>query len=190
MGGNVCADGSQTGYAYNMHPDADEVVIYLAGGGSCWDTDSCFTNPQALNLKGFNYSTFVNGNQRSLENNFLLTSRDPTKNNPWINAHYVYVPYCTGDLHGGDAVVTYPGAPRPIYHKGYTNFQNILKDLTNGVPLIANVWLSGTSAGCYGATFNYSPTKKAFPLARTHFIGDSCESTPGFLATKPSWNLT
>ncbi|SNX86086.1 uncharacterized protein MEPE_04795 [Melanopsichium pennsylvanicum] len=127
--------------------------------------------------------------QDHLLGGILLTSRDPARNNPWANSHFAFIPYCTGDIHGVPSVVTYPGALAPIYHKGWNNFQTILRILAQSVPVVSNVWVTGTSAGCFGATLNYITSKKAWPWARTHLIGDSCETTPGFLNTKPSWNL-
>jgi len=188
-GGNVCADGSPTGFAYNMHANANELLIYFDGGGACWDTNTCFTNPTASYLQGYNNASFQANSRPALESQILLTSRDPARNNPWAAAHLVFIPYCTGDIHGGDAVVTYPGAPAAIHHHGYGNFQNILGVLANAVPWVNNVWITGTSAGCYGATLNYNAAKKAWPGAKTHLIADSCATTPGFLNTKPSWNL-
>lgn len=189
QGGNICADGSQTGFAYSMKANANELLIYFDGGGACWDTETCFTNPTAFNLKGYNNASFQTWTKPALENQILLTSREPARSNPWSNAHFVFIPYCTGDLHAGNAVNTYTGAPAPIYHNGYTNFQNILKVLAGAVPSVSNVWMSGTSAGCFGATLNYIAAKKTWPWSRTHLIGDSCETTPGFLNTKPQWNL-
>lgn len=189
LGGNVCADGSQTGFAYNMHADANEVLIYFDSGGACWDTETCFTHPTAWNLNGYNGASFQYNTQWTLENQLLLTSRDPTKNNPWAAAHFVFVPYCTADIHGGNIVVTYPGAPAPIHHVGWTNFQNILQLLSYAAPTLSDVWVAGISAGCYGATLNYDAVRKAWPGARTHLIADSCETTPGFLNSRSSWNL-
>ncbi|EST09612.1 Protein notum [Kalmanozyma brasiliensis GHG001] len=187
---NVCADGSMTGFAYNMHSGANDILIYFDGGGACWDTNSCFTNPTAFNLQGYTESSFQGWTKTSLDSQILLTSRDPARNNPWAGAHYVFVPYCTGDIHGGNNVVTYDGAPAPIYHKGYSNFQTILQVVAGAVPYPQNVWITGTSAGCFGATLNYVAARKAFPWSRIHLIGDSCETTPGFIGTKPSWKLT
>lgn len=189
QGGNVCADGSQTGFAYNMHQGASELLIYFDGGGACWDTNSCFTNPSAAYLNGYNNATFQANSRPALEQQILLTSRDPARNNPWAAAHHVFVPYCTGDIHGGNAVVTYPGAPAPINHHGYANFQTILQVVASSVPSMSNIWITGTSAGCFGATMNYISAKKAWPWSRTHLIADSCATTPGFLNTKPQWNL-
>lgn len=189
QGGNICADGSQTGYAYNMHSGANELLIYFDGGGACWDTETCFTQPAAFNLNGYNNASFQQWTRPALEKQILLTSRDPTRANPWAGAHYVFVPYCTGDIHGGNSVQTYAGAPAAIHHNGWQNFQNILSVVANAVPYMSNIWITGTSAGCFGATLNYNAAKKAWPWARTHLIGDSCATTPGFLNTKPQWNL-
>lgn len=188
LGYNVCADGSQTGFAYNMKENATELLIFFQGGGGCWDTQSCFTHPKADNVNGFNSSSFAM-TESTFTKLVTFTSRKPHKKNPWANANLVFVPYCTADFHAGDAVNTYAGAPAPIHHKGYNNFQNILKFLADAVPPVTDVWMTGFSAGCFGATLNYNAAKKTWPLARTHLIGDSCEATPGYLNTKPMWKL-
>ncbi|CDR87396.1 uncharacterized protein SPSC_00522 [Sporisorium scitamineum] len=186
--GSVCANGSPTGFAYNMHPNATELVFYIAAGGACWDTQGCFIKPISAALTGYN-STNFKITKGFVENELLLFSRDPKRNNPWAKANHIFVPYCTGDFHAGDNIVTYEGAPEPIHHKGFKNMQNILKFASEAMPHVKDVWVSGTSAGCYGATLNYIPAKKAFPNARVHLIGDSCEAPPGWLNSKPSWNL-
>ncbi|CBQ74003.1 conserved hypothetical protein [Sporisorium reilianum SRZ2] len=187
--GNVCANGSPTGFAYNLHPNATELVFYIAGGGGCWDTHTCFTKPISANLDGYNLTMFTSRTKGFLDNELLLFARDAKRKNPFAKANYIFVPYCTGDFHAGDNVITYQGAPAPIHHKGLNNMRNILKFASNAMPDAQDVWVSGTSAGCYGATLNYVPAKKAFPDARVHLIGDSCEAPPGWLNTKPSWNL-
>lgn len=188
---NVCADGSSTGAAYNARADynAKDLLIWFDSGGACWDAYTCFYNPTAYNLNGYTNYTFQTYARPGLESQFLVTSRDPARNNPWANAHMIFVPYCTGDVHGGNNVVTYGGAPAPIHHKGYDNFQNILELASSMVPWIENVYVAGSSAGCYGAVLNYVAAKSAWPDAKVHLIADSCEATPGFLNSKPSWNL-
>ena len=49
------------------------------------------------------------------------SARTPT--NVFRDATYVFVPYCTGDLHAGDNVATYDvgGTPTPTYHWGGRN---------------------------------------------------------------------
>ncbi|TKY84666.1 hypothetical protein EX895_006568 [Sporisorium graminicola] len=187
--GSVCANGSPTGFGYSIHPNATELVFYIEGGGGCWDHQGCFIKPIAAHLTGYNSTDFFSRTRGFLDDALLLSSRDPKRKNPWAKANYIFVPYCTADFHAGNNVVTYEGAPAPIHHKGLNNMQNMLRFASSAMPNVKDVWISGTSAGCYGATLNYIPTKKAFPQARVHLIGDSCEAPTGWLNTKPSWKL-
>ncbi|KAJ9480110.1 Glutamate synthase [Pseudozyma hubeiensis] len=191
VSGTQCADGSSTGVAYNAHADYNtrELLIWFDSGGACRDANTCFYNPTAWNLNGYTNYTFQNYARPALESQILMTTRDPSRNNPWANSHMLFVPYCTGDIHGGNNIITYPGAPRPIYHKGYTNFQSIVAQASSMIPWIETVYVAGSSAGCYGAVLNYVAVRQAWPSATVHLIADSCEGVPGFLDATPSWNL-
>ena len=146
MDGNVCADGSPTGFAYNLKANATELLIFFIGGGACWNTDGCFTHISSVNLKGYGNATFQAKDRLSFENQLIFTSRNPAAKNPWAKSSFVFVLYCTGDFHAGNAVTTYAGAPAPIHHKGHQNFQNILKFLADAVPNMSDVWVTGVSA--------------------------------------------
>lgn len=188
--GAVCADGSQAGIGYSWHPGATELLIYMSAGGGCWNTDTCFTKPRSDYLTGFNETTFIKDKRGSVTKLVLITSRLPVYDNPWKKANIIYVPYCSGDFHAGNNTVTYDGAPAPIHHRGANNFQKILDWAARAAPNMEHVWISGTSAGCYGAVLNYVPTQKAFPLARVHLIADSCVGSPGLFDRRPTWKVT
>lgn len=185
--GAVCADGSQAGIGYSWHRDATELVIYLSAGGGCWNTENCFKKPQSVYLTGFNETTFMKEKRGSLSDHILIVSRLPKWDNPWKRANYLFVPYCSGDFHAGNNTVTYEGAPAPIHHRGANNFKKILDWAARSAPNMEEVWISGTSAGCYGAVLNYVPTQKAFPRARVHMMADSCVGSPGLFDRRPTW---
>ena len=82
------------------------------------------------------------------------------------------------------------------HHKGYSNARLALARLAATVRSPANLVVSGSSAGGYGATINYSQIRGAYPNAKSYLIDDSApifvgDSLSGFLKTgwSPSWNL-
>jgi hypothetical protein len=95
---------------------------------------------------------------------------------PFRDYNMIYVPYCTGDVHVGDNVVTYDngaGATRAIHHKGRPNLEAFLKRLLATVPTPGTVVVSGSSAGGFGAALNYDLVRGTFPHAKAYLIDDS-----------------
>ena len=88
----------------------------------------------------------------------------------------VYVPYCTGDIHGGAAEhVDVPGdaAPKDRMFVGYTNIGHYLERLVPTFAGSSHVLVTGISAGGFGAAFNYDRIAQAFCGARVTLVDDS-----------------
>lgn len=161
-----CANGTPTGLGINPREGASDVVIYLMGGGACWDAGSCFFVKSAWNIDfGYGNAQFSGERFRSIP----LFDRAVS---PFADASFVYLPYCTGDLHVGTTTQTYVQG-RPTSHVGG---QNLDAFLTRLVPTFANarrVFVIGTSAGGFGAQMNAWRFKAAFPKAEVHVLADS-----------------
>jgi len=104
--GTTCANGTPAGIGINRAPTAGgDLFIYFEGGGACWDTITC-TNGAAVNLDvtydAAKLATDVSG----------LVVDHASAPAPLDTTTYVFVPYCTGDLHDGTNVMAYPGGPR------------------------------------------------------------------------------
>src|SRR5687768_289302 len=97
--GARCADGSRTGLAIQPHEGATDVVIFLLGGGACWDETSCEKVRLSLNLEGYGSRAF---DLEPARRSPLFDRASP--DNPAPEAAYVFIPYCTGDLHVGTRV--------------------------------------------------------------------------------------
>ena len=83
--------------------------------------------------------------------------------NPVKDWSFVYVPYCTGDFHGGNNVTTVPGASGPPQHfVGYANVGMYLDRLVPTFHNATRILLAGLSAGGFGAVFNYARVAEAF----------------------------
>lgn len=103
----VCNDGTRAAYYYSAGDDT--VLIYLGGGGQCWDATSCM---ERFNGSAYPYHDCRNS---SIEAPCYLSSKDYPETcnktgifsenplNPVATATKVYVPYCSSDAHVGDA---------------------------------------------------------------------------------------
>jgi hypothetical protein len=87
----------------------------------------------------------------------------------------VYVPYCTGDVHAGDNVVQYSAT---THFAGWTNFGQYLDRLVPTFAGTDRVILAGSSAGGFGAAFNWERTQNAFGSVRVDLLDDSGTAMP------------
>jgi len=167
--GMGCDDGSGTGVAVDPLPGSDALFVYFMGGGACWDASTCFV-----------LNTSVHGPYGKAQ---WDASGAPTitpvldrarATNPLRNASYVFIPYCTGDLHAGSNVATYDVlGPRPFAHVGRRNVEALLPRLLATWPALARVVIAGSSAGGYGATLNYDLIRRAYPGAEVALVDDA-----------------
>src|ERR1700683_4943900 len=77
--------------------------------------------------------------------------------NPFKDYSYVYVPYCTGDNFAGANVVQYGGMT--AMHVGFRNVSAFLSRIVPTFPAATHVVLAGSSAGGFGAIFNWGQTQ-------------------------------
>ncbi len=191
-----CADGKTTGIGVNLTKKSSRVVIYLEGGGACWDELTCYTLKTASNID-VGYT----------ELNFMAESQNPAylaqdggffdrnaADNPLKDYSYIYVPYCTGDIHAGDNTVTY--GTHPTKHVGFANMTAYLERIVPTFPGADRVILAGSSAGGFGAAYNWWQTQQAFGKTRVDLIDDSGTLMPADIPAhayepeqRQSWNL-
>jgi hypothetical protein len=166
--GAFCADGSTTGIGVNTSKGSDKLLIYLEGGGACWDFNTCFILQTASNLTGYGQAEFG----AAEFGNGLFARDDP--GNPFKGDNFVYLPYCTGDVHSGNRMTSYSSdaGTQTLHHVGYTNVQADLVFLQKTFTGVKRLTLAGTSAGGYGALFNYTQVKAAFPSAGAYLVAD------------------
>lgn len=167
-----CAQGTTTGIGVNRLQGSTRLLIFLPGGGICWDFESCVANPTAAYTDtGYGPTEFQQQFGGSNIRPYFLRS-DPA--NVFRDFNYVYAPYCTGDLHSGSRVKDY-GNGGVIHHKGFSNMTAYLRRLVATFPDATQVVIMGTSAGGFGATWNFQQVHAAFsPLgAEVLMINDS-----------------
>jgi hypothetical protein len=163
----ACANGIATGIGVNLSDASDKALIYLQGGGACWDEATCHTMPISANIQsGVTESDFtaVQGNLV----NGVFDRNDGA--NPFRDWSFIFVPYCTGDLHAGSNIADYGGIP--THHVGYENMGAYLQRLVATFPGASQIVLTGSSAGGYGAGFNYFRASQAFGAVRVDLVND------------------
>ncbi len=191
-----CANGETTGIAVNLTDRSDRLVLYLEGGGACWDEATCYTmNASAHVADGYGALEFAadfGPTAPKFATAQIFDRDDPA--HPIRDMSYVYVPYCTGDMHGGDNVVTY--GERTTMHVGAANLRAYLERIVPTFPDLERAYLAGASAGGYGATFHWWRVQAAFGDVRVDLLDDSGPPLdPPYLAEQLSdtwraqWNL-
>ena len=173
---SMCADGSATGIGVNLSPGATRALIYLEGGGACWNYSNCFgIVGTSLHLDGFDEGSF-DGLIADVFLSVTWFDRDEPKN-PFADAHLVFVPYCTGDVHGGDNVVDMEGLlpweRGTIYFNGHNNLREYMARLVPTFEDVDRVVLAGSSAGGFGAGLSWWYVQEAFGDTRVDCIDDS-----------------
>ncbi|MGI9234442.1 MAG: pectin acetylesterase-family hydrolase [Woeseiaceae bacterium] len=175
--GTTCRDGSKTGVGVRLLPDAKAVMIYLQGGGACYDAESCAQNAKApIAGESFPREKFDTW-ARTLGSQGIFNTENPL--NPVARWNHIYVPYCTGDLHGGDkkdAVV--PGVPGKQQFVGHRNVRNILGMVAPSFQDAEDVALVGASAGGIGVLINYPQVVDAFGGRSVAALVDSAPIIP------------
>jgi len=176
-----CANGEPTGLAINPSPSAHPsgTVIYMEPGGACWNAASCGFHWQdlglALHLDGFD-ETDWNQIWGKVYTAMGLFNRE-NETNPFRDANFVFLPYCTGDVFAGQAVKTLEGlvgGPQTYHFTGHLNVLEYLARLVPTFPDSERVWLIGSSAGGFGAEMNWTVTQEMFGEdVRVDVISDS-----------------
>jgi cysteine-rich repeat protein len=168
----TCGDGSPAGLFISS--GSQELLFWLDGGYSCADYALCswqrsqgyhgpISAPALLyDLSSFNSAGFWDGtvfSRSDLDNVF----RDYT---------FVYVPLCTADLHGGDAVVTYAQS-LTVHHRGHANVVAYLDRAAATWPSPTRLVVGGSSAGGFGTLINYDTFRLYWPIQKLYLIDDS-----------------
>lgn len=184
--GARCGNGSGAGIGINPSNTSQDLVIFLMGGGGCWDGLTCLGVPVAAHINEDYSESLFRADLRGVSGGFVFSRTN--QQNPYRDATQVFVPYCTGDIHGGDAEHEYTwGARREtIHHVGARNMALYLRRLAATYPQARRVTVMGISAGGFGAGLNWWRVADAFPAARTDLIDDS---GPPFRPPQARWEL-
>lgn len=192
--GLTCRDGSTTGIGIRLqrsnerprrggrfNPDnySDDLVVFLEGGGACFNFPTCSQNRANFSRDEFFSADFVPGYSGIFDTE--------NEGNPVRHWTQIYVPYCTGDEHVGstesgtvprldvdfDGQPDLPGLPDQSF-VGYDNISDVLNYIERYLGTEHDrILLTGASAGGVGALGNYRQVAEAFPHSDVILLDDS-----------------
>jgi hypothetical protein len=158
VAGSVCRNGSPSGFHVDRGDTSKGLLLYLEGGGACYDMQTCAVNPDSTWQLPPVDGLFLRGQAQ----------------NPVADWTFIYVPYCSGDHYIGDAEdVAVPDVPGLQQFKGRRNMELLLERLTEDYAEASRVVLSGTSAGGIGTLMSYRLVQEAFGSTPVTVIDDS-----------------
>jgi Pectinacetylesterase len=210
--GTVCGNGSQYKFYVYDSPSSTNLLVLFEGGGACWDYPSCSGQTGILGAAHPNgipdnymaefepqyVSPLVNGADPGIP----LRPKNDISTKGW---DVVYMPYCTGDVHLGNNVVTYTdptGQNPPVTwrHAGYQNTKAAMNYLHTRFPSINKLLVTGFSAGGTATSATYYTVRRTLLPAKGYLLNDSGPIYPAPNATyksrplhdtiKAQWNLT
>lgn len=164
----ACSDGSEFSF-FERPGDPTKVMFYFEGGGACFSAETC--DP----VDG-TYSPTITRTTDDLDAAAGLFDVDNPEN-PLADYSVVYVPYCTGDVHIGDATTEY-SPELTIEHKGAPNAQVALDHLVETYPDVEELLVTGESAGSVPTPLMAGLASDALPDANVVTFGDSSGAYP------------
>jgi hypothetical protein len=179
----ICVKGTPYEY-FVKRGSVNKLVVYYQGGGACWDNLTC-------GIGTCDMAVTPGDNPNGTTTGFAdLTN--PL--NPFRDWNIVFVSYCSCDIHFGDAAQDYTGALPPIHieHRGYQNARVVEKFAREHFVDPDRVFVTGSSAGAYGAWFNAPLLEEVWPAAHFDVLADAGNgvTTQDFLENEfPNWNF-
>ncbi len=177
--GAFCGDGSPTGIG--VYPGSSDLLVFLDGGGACWDWQTCFgplRNLSIITAGPFGRDQFLF--RQAFSGGSVLDPAAPS--NPFAGWTMVFVPYCTGDVHAGDQPTVYTspdGQAMTFHHVGHSNVVAALTRLVATYPAPSRLVVAGSSAGGFGSFIDYPTFRAAWPDAPSWLVDDSGPAVEG-----------
>lgn len=180
-GDTICAQGTEYAF-FARRARTDRVLLYLQGGGACWNMDTCDPDGQPT------YSRDVDETDDPGRRPVGIFDLDNPEN-PIADYSMVMVPYCTGDVHVGNRQMTYVdmefggGKRVTVNHRGWVNGQAVVRWLFDNFEAPAEVVVAGTSAGSIPTPLYAQLVSQHWPEARVVALSDASgayrrEATP------------
>lgn len=163
----MCADGSE----WNMYvrpADPTKVVLFFQGGGACFTGGMC-----AFDSNSYNVSLAGDAEPSTYDGIFDFENPE----NPFTDHSFVFVPYCTGDVHIGDNTNDY-GDGVVVEHNGMPNGRFALNELLTRFPDAAEVFVTGSSAGGVPTPLFAGLVADELPSARVTALADGSGAYP------------
>ncbi|MGI9323894.1 MAG: pectin acetylesterase-family hydrolase [Pseudomonadales bacterium] len=189
-----CSDGSD--YAFYVRAgDPNKLLVYLQGGGACWNLQTC--DPLLEPTYSISAESSI---PRRYDGIFNYTRSE----NPFKNHTVVFAPYCSADVHVGRAEQRYKRSPEQkakirakgkhngdiadeftIVHRGFANANAVLDWTERHVEAPKNIFVSGSSAGSIPSPYYALRMARLYPQAKIVQLGDGAG---GYRRSNPDSN--
>jgi len=180
-----CMEASEYRY-FAKRGSVNKLLMYYQGGGACWDNLTC-GGTAITDFKAICKTSTAEDDPNSFSTGFGDLSNE---NNPFRDWNIVFVSYCTCDVHFGDATQDYGDVT--VEHKGYHNSKVAEKWAREHFLNPEEVFVTGSSAGAYGAWFNAPLLHEVWPASQMHVLADAGNGviTTDFLQNEfGNWNF-
>jgi pectinacetylesterase len=177
----VCMNGSPYAF-FAKRGTVNKLLFYFQGGGACWESLTC-----SLPACDTSVDPTSASDNPGLAHSGFFDLANPA--NPFRDWNIVFVSYCSCDIHFGDAAQDYP--PH-VEHRGYQNSRAVEKWAREHFVAPDEVFVTGSSAGAYGAWFNAPLLMDVWPAAHFDVLADAGNGviTQSFLDQNfPNWNF-
>ena len=158
-----CMNDTPTGIGIRPSATSNNVMIYMEGGGACFDFVSCFGVAHAGGFDAGDMASLA----ASSGDQGIFNRADP--DNPVAEWNMVFIPYCTGDVHAGNNPDGFGGRTQV----GYANVGEYLERLVPTFEGADQVLLTGSSAGGFGAAYNFDRVQRAFGCTPVTLLDDA-----------------
>jgi hypothetical protein len=159
-----CSDGSEFSF-WVREANPEKVVFFFQDGGACFSAETCAPESDLYN------TTITEGPGEGGIFDFA------DERNPFADYSVVFVPYCTGDVHIGNATTEY-AAGLTIQHKGYVNGTAALDHLAATFPGATDVVVMGESAGSVASPLYAGLVSDRLPDAKITVLANGSGSYP------------
>ncbi len=166
-----CADGSPYQFLTRA-ADPKKVVLYFQGGGACFSAETCRFGSKTYKQKA-NAAAVAKGDDEGGQGIFDFDNPD----NPLTDWSFVFVPYCTGDVHIGTKTQTYAD-DLVVHHNGYINAKAAFDQLVAQFPDAAEVLVTGSSAGGVPTPLFGGLVADKLPKAKVTVLADASGAYP------------
>ncbi|MEM1229389.1 MAG: pectin acetylesterase-family hydrolase, partial [Pseudomonadota bacterium] len=181
-GDTACSDGSPFAF-FVRRGEPEKLLFYLQGGGACWNNATCDPLLQP---------TYSQRAPETFPENYDGIFNYRRSDNPFADHTVVFVPYCSADVHIGDATVRYErsagaldkirektGSDDPIEtsyaieHRGFANVGAALDWTFANVTAPRSILVTGSSAGSIPSPYYALRIARHYDNARIVQLGDA-----------------
>lgn len=175
-GGETVCSGETPYLFYTRRTNSANLLIFFQPGGA----KLLGVTDDGEGVKTFDPSIVIPGEPATKTGTAWDQGDSPTvlggifdladERNPFADYNMVFVAYCTGDAHLGNAI------SGDTHHKGFVNTTTVLDWTFANIPVADRVVIMGSSAGGLAAPFYAGPIARHYGDTEIIVLADSCGS--------------